>query len=338
MAIAVVVLGLSLADRYRDEEKRLRRSFREHVKEQFPEQTAAFSEYFGLFPFPPEREPATPHHPASSSVVLVHGLDDPGKVWRNLAPVLVEEGHRVWLMRYPNDQPVVESALFFFDALKTLSALGVRHISIVAHSMGGLVSREMLTRPTLAYADAARRRQVPAVERLIMVGTPNHGSPLARFRVLGEVRDHMARLQKGEASWIGAILDGAGEAKIDLLPGSRFLTELNARPHPTGVAQMIIAGISSPWDESDIQTWKRNWKQGVTDDLKGDIDALAGYLIAMARGLGDGLVSVESTRLEGVPHRVVEGTHLTIIRNLVRSSRRVPPAVPIIVDRLRSEG
>ena len=26
--------------------------------------------------------------------------------------------------------------------------------------------------------------------------------------------------------------DGAGEAKIDLLPGSHFLTELNTRPHP----------------------------------------------------------------------------------------------------------
>jgi hypothetical protein len=55
----------------------------------------------------------------------------------------------------------------------------------------------------------------------------------------------------------------------------------------------------------------------------------------MTHGLGDGLVTVESTRLEGVPHRTVDGTHLSMIRNITSDSRRIPPAVPIVVDQLR---
>ena len=99
---------------------------------------------------------------------------------------------------------------------------GIERIAIVAHSMGGLVSREMLTSPEMNYQAAEKNGQVPEVVALIMVGTPNHGSQLARFRVFAEWRDHLARLTKGEGYWLGSILDGAGEAKIDLLPGSLF--------------------------------------------------------------------------------------------------------------------
>ncbi|NIO09463.1 MAG: hypothetical protein GTO40_16245, partial [Deltaproteobacteria bacterium] len=60
-------------------------------------------------------------------------------------------------------------------------------------------------------------------------------------------------------------------------------------------------------------------------------------MIAMTHGLGDGLVTVESTRLEGVPHRTVDGTHLSMIRNITSESRRIPPAVPVIVDYLKKQ-
>ena len=168
-----------------------------------------------------------------------------------------------------------------------------------------------------------------------MVGTPNHGSELARFRVFTEMRDHLVRLKKGEANWLGVILDGAGEAKIDLLPGSRFLTELNGRPHPEGVDMLIIAGITSPWNENDINRWVGNVRQNVSADQQEWVDGLGENMIAMTHGLGDGLVTVESARLEGVPLRTVDGTHMSMIRNVTKGSHRIPPAVPIIVDRLK---
>jgi pimeloyl-ACP methyl ester carboxylesterase len=337
VCLAIVLVGLwqLFTNIYREEEKELRRQLRETVKEKFPEQAAKFSQTFGLFFFGADRE--APRGAASDrkSIVLVHGLDDPGAVWQSLAPALVKEDFNVWLMQYPNDQPIVESARLFFEALQGLKKRGIDRISIVAHSMGGLVSREMLTCPEIEYSASAKNRRVPEVVALIMVGTPNHGSQLARLRAFTEMRDQLVRLKKGEANWLAGILDGAGEAKIDLLPGSRFLNELNARPHPTGTDMLIIAGITSPWNESDIHRWASELGQKVSADHQQWVDELSKNMIDLTQGLGDGLVTVESTRLEGVPHRTVDGTHLSMIRNITSDSRRVPPAVPLIIDQLK---
>jgi len=330
-----MAMWLLITSLYREEEKALRSQLRVSVKDNFPEQSAEFLQTFGLFPFVADRDSSSEGIQNQRAVVLVHGLDDPGKVWQNLAPELVKQDFNVWLMHYPNDQPIVESTLMFFEELKQLKPLGIRRIAIVAHSMGGLVSRELLTRPEIGYNRSAKTGQVPEVAMLIMVATPNHGSQMARFRVFAGMRDHLVRLTKGEAAWLGAILDGAGEAKIDLLPGSRFLTELNARPHPEGVEQLVIAGIVSPWDERDINHWVENINPNGSDDWKKQVDALGKYMISMTHGLGDGLVTVESTRLKGVPHRTVAGSHLSMIRNITTTSQRDPPAVPMIVDRLK---
>ena len=320
---------------YREEEKVLRRELRETVIENFPEQSAEFLQTFGLFPFVADRDSSSEGIQNQRAVVLVHGLDDPGKVWQNLAPELVKQDFNVWLMHYPNDQPVEESAQMLFEELKRFKSLDIQRISIVAHSMGGLVSREMLTSPEIDYHRSAKNGQVPEVATLIMVGTPNHGSQMARFRAFAVVRDQVARLTKGEAAWLGAILDGAGEAKIDLLPESRFLTELNTRPHPEGVKQLVIAGIVSPWDERDINHWVENISPSVPEDWQKQVDELGKFMISMTYGLGDGLVTVESTRLKGVPHRTVAGSHLSMIRNITTGSQHIPPAVPLIVDRLK---
>jgi pimeloyl-ACP methyl ester carboxylesterase len=339
VCLAIVLVGLweLFTNIYREEEKELRRQLRETVKKKFPEQAAEFSKTFGLFFFEGDQEAPSQVDLERKSVVLVHGLDDPGQVWQNLAPELVKADFNVWLMQYPNDQPVVESARLFFEALQGLKQRGIDRLSIVAHSMGGLVSREMLTRPEIEYSASATNRRVPEVVALIMVGTPNHGSQLARLRVFTEMRDQLARLTKGQANWLGGILDGAGEAKIDLLPGSRFLTKLNARPHPQGVDMLIIAGITSPWSEKDIDRWVGNLRKNGSDDKQKWVDEFGKNMIALTHGLGDGLVTVESTRLEGVPHRTVDGTHLSMIRNITQDSRRTPPAVPIIIDQLKRQ-
>jgi hypothetical protein len=318
----LLLLGLwqLFTNMYREQEKELRRQLRETVKEKFPEQAAKFSQTFGLFLFEADGESPRGAALERKSVVLIHGLDDPGEVWQSLTPELVKEDFNVWLMQYPNDQPIVESAQLFFQELKELKQLGIGRISIVAHSMGGLVSREMLTSPGIAYSASAKNRLVPEVKELM---------------VFTEMRDHLVRLKKGEANWLGAILDGAGEAKIDLLPGSRFLTELNGRTHPEGVDMLIIAGITSPWNESDINRWIDNVRKKVSADQQQWVDELGENMISMTHGLGDGLVTVESARLEGVPLRTVDGTHLSMIRNITKGSHRIPPAVPIIVDRLK---
>jgi pimeloyl-ACP methyl ester carboxylesterase len=330
----LLVLWQVLTNTYREEEKELRVKLRETVKEKYPEQAARFSEETGLFRFKGDEEIGSVVQ-EERSIVLIHGLDDPGKVWRSLAPELGKEGFSVWLMQYPNDQPIVESSRFFTEELKDLRLTGIESITIVAHSMGGLVAREMLTSPEIQYSTSVKNSLVPEVDELIMVGTPNQGSQLARFRVFSEMRDYLARLTKGEASWQGMILDGAGEAKIDLVPGSSFLTELNGRPHPEAMDMFIVAGITSPWNEGDIDMWAGDLRKKVTEDQQDLVDEVSGYLMLMTRGLGDGLVTVESALLTGVPYRTVDGTHLSMIRNVMANSERIPPAVPVVVDHLK---
>ena len=330
---AVVVAGAFwIADQFREEEKKLRSDLRQAVEEKFPEQAAEVAESFGLRRFAVNPDPAIPISPSGQAVVLVHGLDEPGNIWMNLAPQLHDRGFDVWIMRYPNDQPVVDSASLLLDHLKLLPLAGVQQVALVAHSMGGLVSREMLTSPTLGYQQRVSFAELPQVVALVMVGTPNHGSELARFRILTEVRDQLLLLVKGETNWLGSILDGAGEAKIDLLPGSQFLTALNARPHPQGVNMLVIAGVASPWSDQQIDGFIDTLHDRHPAAPEETLASLKRSLTSLTHNLGDGLVTVDSARLEGVQHRIVKGNHSSMIRNLTEGSERVPPSVPIIVD------
>lgn len=99
---------------------------------------------------------------------------------------------------------------------------------------------------------------------------------------------------------------------------------------------LIIAGITSPWDKKDITGWLGDLRQSLPDDYHEQIDAVGAFLASMTHGFGDGLVTVESTRLQGVPHQTVDGNHLSMIRNVTEDSRRIPPAVPIIVNHLKN--
>ncbi len=297
-AALVVSAGLSFVfDLFPRQQRELRSGVRSAVEEAFPERAAGAAGSYGLIRYGEGPAGSTELDAAAPSVVLIHGLDDPGKVWRSLAPALSGMNVNVWQMTYPNDQPIADSSWFVFGEMKRLSRLGVEEIVIVAHSMGGLVSRELLTSPVIDYAEAAGAGDAPAAAGLIMVAPPNHGSQVARFRLLAEVREQWVNTVEGGADLLRGIFDGAGEANIDLIPDSEFLTTLNGRPQPEGVELLIVAGVVAPW-------------------------------------AGDGLVSVDSTRLDGVEHRTVPGTHATMIRNLTEGSSRVPPAVPLIAETL----
>lgn len=335
-ALAIVVAAVAgymlIADRFREEEKKLRTDLRQTVEKQFPEKAAEVAESFGLSRFDVNPDPQRPMRFGGKAVVLVHGLDEPGTIWMNLAPQLHRQGFDVWIMRYPNDQPIVDSAFLLSDHLKLLPLAGVQQVALVGHSMGGLVSRELLTSPDIAYDTSAVQGTTPPVTALVMVGTPNHGSELARFRILTEVRDQLVKMARGETNWLGGVLDGAGEAKIDLLPGSEFLTTLNARPQPQGVSMLVIAGIASPWRQKDIDGFIAGLHERIPSESEPTLDDLKRVLASLTDNLGDGLVTVDSTRLEGVPHRMVRGSHATMIRNLTEGSQRMPPSVPIIVE------
>jgi len=317
LLILLVVLAWQLLRGISPQQERaVRTEIRESLQQAFPDAAQLAAERFGL------RRLATPE-PGRPEVVLLHGLDDPGKVWMNLVPALQRGGFGVHLVEYPNDQPIKESAAFFREQLESLAAEGVATVDLVVHSMGGLVAREMLTALRPACRPPACR--MPAVGQLIMVGTPNHGSELARLRGLAEVREQLERALNGGVGWLDWAFDGAGEAGLDLLPGSPFLQELNARPHPSDTRLVVIAGVIG---EPQLQSLQQLLDQHLSDN--------EGDLLGDGLYLGDGLVSLESASLPCVPLYRVSGTHLSIIRNVSRSSTREPPAIPLILSLLKS--
>ncbi|MEI6157384.1 MAG: alpha/beta hydrolase, partial [Atribacterota bacterium] len=105
-------------------------------------------------------------------VIFVHGIMSDGSRWdKSLEQLQAHnyfEDHQVWVFQYNWRDPIVLNGE---DFLKRLNEAGIHDPVIVAHSMGGLVSRSCIA-------------QGGEIERLITLGTPHNGTPLANFGAL----------------------------------------------------------------------------------------------------------------------------------------------------------
>jgi len=270
-------------------------------------------------------------------VVCIHGLDDTGRIWRQTIGEMVKSGHTVCRFDYRNDQAIATSAADFADALFSLGARGVTQVRIVAHSMGGLVSREMLTRPGLYAGDGTGRDGRPAVTQLITVGTPHKGSGLARVSWATEVKDQLVRTCSGEGVLFGSFFDGLGEARNDLLPSSVFLTTLNARAHPKNVRLTCIAGVASPIRSGKIKSTTERLRASLPRSLHSVCTDVEQQLTEVVEGAGDGCVSLESAHPGVADQPVVKANHVTMLLNLNPLSKKLAAAIPVILDRLSQD-
>lgn len=283
----------------------------------------------------------------STLIILVHGFNEPGGIFDDLSPALIAQGHSVAAFHYPNDQAIALSTKLLGETLTTLRSRGVTRVAFIAHSMGGLITRDVLTSRDFYASAGAGHPNLPDAARFIMVDTPNIGSNLARVAWISEARESLVRWansdSKDPAILLGALKDGDGEAAKDLLPGSAYLTDLNARVLPKDVPITAIVGaigedagkglndlIDSPAirkfiDEKQAASARSAIAQAITD-------------------LGDGVVSETTQTPDGVTDIVhVPGFHRTILKTLeveksVRDAAgvqpKVAPAIPVIVDRL----
>jgi pimeloyl-ACP methyl ester carboxylesterase len=104
-------------------------------------------------------------------VVLVHGWGRTQGMFAEMEEALVAEGYDVLRLAYPSTRlAIAEHAAALTTLISDLQ--GVREVSFVTHSLGGIVLRKMLaTRP--GPESAAR------LHRAVLIAAPNQGAQLA---------------------------------------------------------------------------------------------------------------------------------------------------------------
>lgn len=191
-------------------------------------------------------------------LVLVHGSSMTDRQWtrgghdhgealaRDLGLTTVHLVYNSGLHVSTNGRAFAE----LLDALVQAWPVPVEEISLLGHSMGGLVARS-----ALHVADERALAFRPLVKRYVSLGTPHHGSPLERggsiLDALLDVSAYSAPLAKlGKIRSAGVTdlrygnvtdEDWEGRARFELGPDSRRVLAL-----PAGVACHAVAGTRAP--------------------------------------------------------------------------------------------
>ena len=121
-------------------------------------------------------------------LVLIHGLcmndrqwnmaRDDGTLHDHGAALQKDLGYTAVYLRYNTGLHVAENGKAFADALEALMAawpVKVKELTIVAHSMGGLVTRSACHHASV-NAHAWRKQ----LKKIVFLGTPHQGAPLER--------------------------------------------------------------------------------------------------------------------------------------------------------------
>lgn len=184
-------------------------------------------------------------------VVLLHGILRSSRCMEKIALQLEDEGFETLNLDYPSIKHDLHKLADSVAERINETVRGNQTVHLVGFSMGGLLIRALL-----------HNYDITNLGRVVMIGTPNHGS---------EVADFVHRF------WLYEALYG-----------------------PAG--QQLIT------DQAQLEWWSEeiDYELGI---IAGDV-SLLGRGWWLIQGDNDGLVSVESTRLEGMrDHITVPGLH-----------------------------
>ncbi len=208
-------------------------------------------------------------------VVFVHGLVDTEGAWAAtpLPTVAVAAGATALLVRYGTGRSVARNGADLDDLLDDLVAgwpVPVTRMVVVAHSMGGLVTRAAV----LAAAD--RGHGWPAVTTdVVHLATPNLGSWLEK---VANVTSWTLRRASPRTAPLGLFLDQRSRGIKDLRFGS-----VSADPALDATIDDLFGGRSEP----------APWPEGTDHHLVvGRLRPGSGHLLNVV--LGDGLVRPRS--------------------------------------------
>lgn len=261
-------------------------------------------------------------------VVLIHGLNSRPEDMMGLVPIVNQASQAAATFRYPNDQPIEQSAELLVRELGRLAdEHPTRPVRLLAHSMGGLVARHALE----VAPDAAAIRNV---RQLIMIGTPHHGSALAGVATFMDCYEFFSSAHCRRVSvLVDSVSDGLGEATADLTPGSVFLDRLNhcaRNPHVRYTNLLGTDGPVSPQEMAHIRDAVRDYSScnRFVRFASSKLNRALANLDEVVTGKGDGVVSCARGRLDGVPDTLtLPFSHAGILSPQGKASRTAHAAI-----------
>ena len=207
--------------------------------------------------------------------------------------------------------PVLESGRALAARLQTLRATPV---AIVAHSMGGLVSRAALALPGTSH-----------VERVVLLGTPNSGSFAAVQALRGTyaVVRKVARLDTASAETLAADVFNTFPSLYDLLPrgvcaGAVDLFDAGAWPSggPRPGATLLQAARAAHQQLASADE-RFTVVAGVGAETVTAVARRREDFVYTLTRYGDGTVPVESAELAGAPSTYARVAHSDLTRDPV---------------------
>jgi len=159
--------------------------------------------------------------------LLVHGIYGEYPAWGENLLSLVNAEYDTWQFYYPHDQLIEKSSPLLSKALQEVEQrFGyTQTANVVAHSMGGLVARHFIQSGggDIEYEDVGSEltqyEYSGEVNKLLMLGTPNHGAYMAYRGFYQTFTGLLVELAGGK--------DNDSPANRQMTPGSSFMYELN---------------------------------------------------------------------------------------------------------------
>jgi len=155
-----------------------------------------------------------PFDPTRTPVLFVHGALGSAQDFQTFYRMLDRTRYQAWIFQYPSGAALESmSNLLYWKLLNLRARYRVERLHVVAHSMGGLVTRRFLLDHGHEFGE---------IDQFVTISTPWHGASSATLGV-----EHSPAVVP---SW------------RDMQPDGTFLTDLFARPLPSHVTHTLLFG------------------------------------------------------------------------------------------------